>query len=84
MDDKNSKALEMHTEIKEIQNGFWKAYKDFANSGDMKKYNDDIDVIVEKICNLKDKELAKILKASCDNFVCGWAIIINEMKERYM
>lgn len=80
MGEENSKLLDMHNEIKEIQNAYWKAYKDFANSGDVKKYNGDTDVITKKICNLKDKELAKILKSANDYFICGWAIIVNEMK----
>lgn len=80
--DENNEALEMHKIIKEMQNGFWAAYKEYINSGNMDQYNSNTNILFEKICNAPNKEMAKTLKAAADFFACGWAILVVGMKER--
>ena len=72
----------LHDLIKDIQNENWKAYVNFVKSGDMSKYNKDISSIVEEICSYPDKEVAKLVKEANDFFVCGWAIIVNEINTK--
>lgn len=73
----------LHERVMYAQNALWKAYKDFAETGDMAKWNEDKDVIFDKLCHVKsgeDKEIAQTVKQSADFFLCGWCILVNEMK----
>ena len=38
----------MHEKITDIQNLFWKAYKNYKGTGSMSQYNADVDEIIEK------------------------------------
>lgn len=71
----------LHDLIKETQNDNWKAYINFVNSGDMAKYNSDMDDIVTKICNFPSKDIAKLVKDANDYWVLGWALLATKMKE---
>ena len=69
----------LHNLIKDIQNKSWKAYTDFVKSGNISKYNQDMDEIVTEICNFTDKDVAKAAKEANDFFVCGWSIVVRKM-----
>ena len=65
----------MHEKITDIQNLFWKAYKNYKGPGSMSQYNADVDGIVEKYRN------DRIMLNFCKNLVISWAPVINKMKE---
>lgn len=65
----------MHEKICDIQNGFWKAYKDFMKSGDMKKYNEDLDIIFGKYEN--DGYMLNF----CKSLLIAWTPVVNKIKE---
>lgn len=69
----------LHNLIKDIQNKNWRAYTDFAKSGNMSKYNQDMDEIVSEICDFPDKDVAKTVKEANDFFVSGWSIVVRKM-----
>ena len=65
----------MHEKIADIQNSFWKAYKNFKDTKDMTKYNEDIEKITDRY------QYHGQLTVFCFNMACAWAPIINGMKE---
>lgn len=65
----------MHDKITDIQNAFWKAYKAFRETKDMKQYNTDIGVIVKKY------EAIPQMRRFCESLVFAWTPIINGLKE---
>ncbi|MBS6765601.1 hypothetical protein MCI89_14140 [Muricomes sp. OA1] len=69
----------LHNLIKDIQNENWKAYTNFVKSGNMAKYNQDMDGIVSEICNFTDKDVAIVVKEANDFFICGWSIVVRKM-----
>lgn len=66
----------MHEKLTDIQNAFWKAYKDFKETKDMRQYNMDMDKILDKY--KRDK---KELFDFCVSLKFAWTPIINGMKE---
>lgn len=66
----------MHEKISDIQNSFWKAYKDFVRTKDMRQYNMDVDAILDKYKHDK-KELFNF----CVSIKLSWTPIINGLKE---
>lgn len=66
----------MHEKLTDIQNSFWKAYKDFKETKDMRQYNIDMDKILDKYRHDK-KELFDF----CVSLKFAWTPIINGMKE---
>ena len=66
----------MHEKLTDIQNSFWKAYKDFKETKDMRQYNIDMDKILDKYRHDK-KELFDF----CVSLKFAWPPIINGMKE---
>ena len=69
-------VLIMHEKIVDIQNSFWKAYKDFIKTNDMCQYNDDLKIITSKYKG------DKVMFNFCFNLLCSWAPIINQIKEQ--
>lgn len=65
----------MHEKICDIQNAFWKAYKDFSETKDMRKYNNDVDALIEKYRH------DGILLNFCQNLALTWTPVINGIKE---
>lgn len=65
----------MHEKITDIQNLFWKAYKNYKGTGSMSQYNADVDGIIEKYRD--DHTMLNF----CKNLVISWTPVINEMKE---
>lgn len=65
----------MHEKITDIQNLFWKAYKNYKGAGSMSKYNADVDGIIEKYRD--DHAMLNF----CKNLAISWTPVINEMKE---
>lgn len=65
----------MHEKISNIQNAFWKAYKDFLQTMDVKQYNDAIDTLLEK--HRHDRTMINFCQALC----VAWTPIINGVKE---
>ena len=66
----------MHEKLTDIQNAFWKAYRDFNRTRDMRKYNMDMDEILDRYKHDK-KELFDF----CVSLKFAWAQIINGLKE---
>lgn len=66
----------MHEKLADIQNAFWKAYRDFNRTRDMRKYNMDMDEILDRYKHDK-KELFDF----CVSLKFAWAPIINGLKE---
>lgn len=60
----------LHEELRDIQNGFWKAYKEYASSGDMRKYNKDLKAILER--HRTDMEMLEF----CQNLAVTWTPVI--------
>lgn len=65
----------MHEKITDIQNSFWKAYKDFRENQDYKQYNTSIKAIAKKYQS--DKVLLDFIKY----LSISWTIVINLWKE---
>lgn len=65
----------MHEKIVDVQNSFWKAYKDFYETRDMRKYNQDVDRIVSRYVSNPS------MLQFCQNLVFAWAPVVNEFKE---
>ena len=66
----------MHEKLADIQNAFWKAYKDFKETKDMRQYNMDMDEILDRYRHDK-KELFDF----CVSLKFAWVPIINGLKE---
>lgn len=64
----------MEEDIKNIQNGFWKIYKQFTQDKDMGKYNKEVKELVGKY---KGNEF---LFPFCQNLAITWAPVINRLK----
>lgn len=62
----------MHEKIIDIQNSFWKAYKDFGKSRDMEEYNKDIDVILRKY------QFNRPMLQFCQTLGATWTSVVNE------
>lgn len=65
----------MHEKITDIQNLFWKAYKNYKDTGSMSQYNADVDEIIKRYRD--DNTMLNF----CKNLAISWAPVINEMKE---
>ncbi len=65
----------MHEKITDIQNSFWKAYKDFGENQDYKQYNTSVKEIAKKYQS--DKEMLDFVKS----LLIAWAPVINLWKE---
>lgn len=65
----------MHEKITDIQNSFWKAYKDFRQNQDYKQYNASVKAIAKKYQS--DKVLLDFIKY----LSISWTIVINLWKE---
>lgn len=65
----------MHEKITDIQNLFWKAYKNYKDTGSMSQYNADVDEIIKRYRD--DHAMLNF----CKNLAISWAPVINEMKE---
>lgn len=65
----------MHEKISDIQNSFWNAYKDFMRTKDMKKYNGDINAVLEKYRH--DRTMLNF----CQGLSVSWTPVINGIKE---
>lgn len=63
----------MHEKIRDIQNAFWKAYKDYANTFDKCKYENDVIKIENKY---RENTL---LFSFCQNMAVSWVPIINSL-----
>ncbi len=50
----------MHEKIVDIQNAFWKAYKDFLKDMDVKQYEQSVNALFEKYRN--DRPMATVLR----------------------
>lgn len=66
----------MNEKITDVQNLFWKAYKDFYNGRDIEKYNIDLGKILEKY-RLVDPCIYNF----CLSLKIAWAPIINGLKK---
>ena len=64
----------MHNKIIDIQKSFERAYAAFAKTGDMAKYNSDLDALFEKY---QDDEL---MLNFCKSLLVAWAPVINEIE----
>ncbi|MEY8495783.1 hypothetical protein AALC16_22645 [Lachnospiraceae bacterium 29-91] len=65
----------MHEKIADIQNSFWKAYKDFMKTKDMRQYNTDTDAIFERY------KSDGIMLNFCKGLIVAWCPVINQIKE---
>lgn len=65
----------MHEKIADIQNSFWKAYKNFIKTKDMRQYNADTDAIFERYKN------DGIMLNFCKGLIVAWCPVINQIKE---
>lgn len=65
----------MHEKITDIQNSFWKAYKNYKGTGSMSQYNADVDEIIKRYRD--DNAMLNF----CKNLAISWAPVINKMKE---
>lgn len=66
---------EVHEKITNIQNVFWKSYKDFRVTKDMRQHNNEMDALMEMYKN--DNAMYNF----CDWLRCAWSPIINGIKE---
>ena len=66
----------MHEKIKDVQNGFWEAYKKFAKSLDIDQYTKDLEQIGEKYA------YDPIMREFCEDLSWSWSKVINGLKER--
>lgn len=66
----------MHEKIVDIQNSFWKAYKDFLQSKDVREYEKSINTLFERYRN--DELMAQF----CEGFINAWAPIIYGWEKR--
>lgn len=64
----------MHEKIKDIQNSMWKAYTDFKESRDMRKYNQDMEKLSDRYRH------DSVMLNFCQGLIFDWAPIINSMK----
>ncbi len=60
----------MHEKIVDIQNAFWKAYKDFLTNRDVRQYENTINTLFEKYRN------DELMSQFCEGLICTWAPII--------
>lgn len=66
----------MHEKIKDIQNGFWEAYKKFTKSLDVDQYTKDLEKIGKKYAH------DPIMREFCEDLSWSWSKVINGLKER--
>lgn len=66
----------MHEKIKDIQNGFWEAYKKFTKSLDIDQYTKDLEKIEKKYA------YDPIMRKFCEDLSWSWSKVINGIKER--
>ena len=69
---KNLKGI--HASIADIQNSFWKAYRDFQGEKSMRKYDADTDVIFDRY-----KSDGMMLNF-CKGLIVAWCPVINRLK----
>ncbi len=65
----------MHEKIVDIQNAFWKAYKDFLKDMDVKQYEQSVNALFEKYRN--DKPMAQF----CEDLIKAWVPIVFKWEE---
>lgn len=65
----------MHEKITDIQNSFWKAYKDFRENQDYEQYNTSVKAIAKKYQS--DKKMLDFIKS----LLIAWTPVINLWKE---
>lgn len=63
----------MEEDIKNIQNEFWRCYKEFIKDKDMNKYNKNIQELINMY---KDN---KLLLLFCQDIAFAWAPVINNL-----
>lgn len=66
----------MHEKIVDIQNSFWKAYKDFLQSKDVREYEKSINTLFEKYRN------NELMAQFCEGLISAWAPIIYGWEKR--
>ncbi|MBA4699203.1 MAG: hypothetical protein H2212_07175 [Ruminococcus sp.] len=64
----------MHNKIMDVQKSFERAYTDYARTGNVAKYNSDLDTLFEKYRN------DAIMLNFCKSLLVAWAPVINELK----
>lgn len=64
-----------HDDIVNIQNTFWKAYKEARELRSLSKYNKDVDALIGKYI----REENSAAYTFCQDLVIAWAPIMNEV-----
>lgn len=65
----------MHEKIADIQNSFWKAYKNFRQTMDVNQWAEDIGKILDKYKN--DKQYFYMF---CECQFSGWSAVLSAMR----
>lgn len=65
----------MHEKIADIQNSFWKAYKNFKETMDVNQWADEVGIIMEKYRHDKQP-----LCTFCENQLYGWSAVLSVMR----
>lgn len=65
---------EIHEILTDIQNSFWRAYRNFAQTKDMRKCNMDFDAILDRY---KSDEM---MLNFCKGLIVAWCPVINRLK----
>lgn len=65
----------MHEKIADIQNSFWKAYKNFTQTMDVNQWTDEVGVILERY-----RHDIQPLYTFCENQLYGWSAVLNVMR----
>lgn len=70
-----TKGVKVNEKITDIQNLFWKAYKDFKSTKDMRQYNIDASKIIDKYKH------DPVMNQFAVNLRFAWTPVINGIKE---
>ena len=68
---------ESHADVSDIQKTVWDAYKDFASTRDMRKWNGDMLVLAAKYRDAKDGNMLKF----CKYLAITWMPVVTRIRE---
>lgn len=65
----------MHEKLADIQNSFWKAYKNFTQTMDVNQWADEVGEILERY-----RQDIQPLYTFCENQLYGWSAVLSAMR----